>query len=142
MWWFPFALQGKHSILFRQFFLMCQGFKHLKQMFPFFKISLIYVCNSSALVAIMIFALTKHIFFNLAWVCNELVVKFLLFSLLSKLFCFKYSKCSLAVISWLIADKNYSMVQFSFLNFRLISNFILLGNFFNIIGTNKGPKCS
>ena len=49
----------------------------------------------------------------------------------SCVFCFKYSKFSLAVISWLIAGRNCSMFQFSFPNFWLICNFIVLGNFSN-----------
>ena len=70
---------------------------------------------------------TSHYFWFLVLVpTNELVVKV----------CFKYSEFSLAVISWLIADKNCSMFQFFFPYFRLIYNFIVY--FSNITGANKG----
>ena len=111
---------------------------------PFFKFS--FLISMSVIILHWSLWWSSHLqkmqFFNLALACNELVVKFLLSSLLSKLFCFKYLKFSLAVISWLTADKNCSMIQFSFPNFRLICNFIMLGNYSNIIDTNKGPKCS
>ena len=101
-----------------------------------------YVCHNLILIAIVIFILTKQAFSSLAWSYNELVVKFLLSSLLSKLFGFKYSEFSLAVISWSIANKNCSSFQLFFPNVRLICNVIVLGNLSNIRGTKKEPKYS